>query len=67
MNIKAQLETDTYFSHGGYYCIRQDNFEMGQSQTIVLSLPQLELLVLDMQRAISRSGWWFETSDEAKE
>lgn len=62
MKIKASFETETYVSEGGYYVIKQENSEQDQ-QTVLLTPPQLRLIMKDMRKALSDTDWFSQVED----
>ena len=62
MKIKAQYETETYISEGGYLCIRQE-FD-GDERLVILSPYQCKLLAAELLKAAKNSDWWSEVISE---
>ena len=62
MKIKQQYATETYFSEGGYFCIRQ---ETGDDEPVVMLSPyQCELLAKELAKVAKQKGWWVDVVEE---
>lgn len=57
MKLKRQLETETYISDGGYYCIKQKDPENCDS-IVILSPAQMDAIHADMVQYILNQDWW---------
>lgn len=56
MKIKTQYATETYFSEGGYFCIRQDTDD--NESIVMLSPYQCAILAKELSKVAKQKGWW---------
>lgn len=57
MKLKASYETEAYLSQGGYYAIKQLDWD-GREQVILLTPAQLEAISEDMKAALVDPSWF---------
>lgn len=55
MKLIKSYETETYVSDNGYYCISQENFPDEEVVIVMLTAPQMRLLIQDMQKQLEDS------------
>lgn len=66
MKLKQQLETTTYISVGGYYCIRQED-QYGDEIVVKLSPSQMDLICVEMKQHIDEQDWWLSEESESND